>query len=252
MGLPGGLGSQKKILTSLMHLPYILFLLFILASTPTLACECGIMDEQEIERATTIFEGIPISSYKSEDGSMVHYQFQVSRLWKGESKDTISIKVFSPDLSSCFVKFSVDRKYLVFAYGNSTHTCTFNSEVVSSTIIGLLRYKLEEGFKEKLGKDNRKRLKKEEAFYLNSKLRSDRGKLDFSNARVVFVDHEKKIRKKEYFSQWGGTINQERLIILGPVSRRFLKADALVIVNPIRDYKETRKLEWFLVKLKRQ
>lgn len=243
------LDSWNKI-SYIMFMRYLILFLFLLTSLPSLACQCGIIDERQIEKATTIFEGKPFSRSKSPNGGMIQFLFTVSKVWKGEAVDTFMVSSLVDD---CFTSdFEMSKEYIVFAYRNSTNTCTFNSPLESSHILGLLRYRFDEEFKERLGKNNRKKLNEEEAFYLNSKFKKEKGKLDFCESKVLFLEHEKKIRKQAYFAQRGGTLYYEKLIVLGPLSRWFIKADALIIVNPIRDYEKRHELEWLLIRLKRE
>jgi hypothetical protein len=59
--------------------------------------------------------------------------------------------------------------------------------------------------------------------------------MDFREARVVFINRKKRIRKKEYFSQWGATMYQETLKVIHPKRRWLTGYDAIISMNPIRN-----------------
>jgi hypothetical protein len=129
---------------------YLFLLLFSLTTYATYACECNTKMERELNNSTAIFEGIPFSSHKNEERYTVTYQFKVTKVWKGEAMDTIALEVDPPEHSSCGTYFAPDHKYIIFAYGNTTHLCTFNQYLEHSYILGVLRYQFEEGFQEKV------------------------------------------------------------------------------------------------------
>lgn len=185
-----------------------------------------------MEYASAIFEGTPFSRNYNEERYTVTYQFKVKKSWKGEAMDTIALEVTPPEHSSCGLYFHLNREYIIFSYGNTTHYCTFNQSLEHSNILAVLRYQFEKGFQEKLGQNNRKRLNEQEAFYLNNKFRNKRGSLDFREARVVFRNRNRRIRKKTYFAQWGNTMYYETLKVIHPKKRWLRAYDAVIISHP--------------------
>jgi hypothetical protein len=173
--------------------------------------------------------------HQSRAAGEIRRDYKVTKVWKGEAIDTIALEVGPPEHSSCGTYFAPDHKYIIFAYGNTTHLCTINQYLEHSYILGVLRYQFEESFQEKLGQNNKKKLNEQEAFYLNNKLKHKRGNLDFREARVIFINRKKRVRKKEYFSQWGATMYQETLKVIH-IKRRWLTVyDAIISMNPIRN-----------------
>ena len=78
-----------------------------------------------------IFEGRSVG-YRRTDDFYLEYQFQVSRIWKGEVSETLTVRTFPPG-GLCGYEFEAGKAYLVFAgrYDGvlSTSICTRTQEI---------------------------------------------------------------------------------------------------------------------------
>jgi len=120
------------------------------AATEVHACSCAVSlkhQKQQVKKAkldaSTVFIGrvVEIVKTKDPDGnstSAMKAVFELSRVWKGELKRTISVYTVNGDL--CGFNFEKGSEYLVYAYDSSGSVDTLFTTICSRTKIAHGKY----------------------------------------------------------------------------------------------------------------
>ena len=204
-----------------------LVLILCLIHPITEACECVIRPiAQEIESADQIFTGRVTG--RTELRGKVSYQFEVSRNWKGAEIPTISLTTGMGG-GDCGMIFEMDKEYVVFTSKGQTSRCRPNESVNNGMKIGLLRYHLDDEFRNQIATDSRTKLNAAEALYFNSLLKTQRGSFDFADKHVAFYTNNSLTDKQRYFKSNGGRTSAEQLMILTKVEKQATGYEAVIV-----------------------
>lgn len=189
-------------------------LLILLATIGTLtsyACRCNILTfSEEVAQADQIFIGMVL---KKTTADKAYYLFTVSKTFKGDSTDSLTIKTGfgGPD---CGMVFEVDKTYLVYSHNKQTTWCRRNALANNNADLTKLKYLFDITFSGDIGKATNPSLTNNEAEYFNAELLKQRKGFDFQGKKVAFVLSGSFIDKQQYFKNWGGKDVVNNLIIL--------------------------------------
>jgi len=189
-----------------------LFLFAILYSTFSFACDCKSLKlGKDIALSDNIFIGKVLE--KTIEGSDVTYQFEVDEVLKGDPATTFSVLtgLGGPDCGASFIEGS---SYVVFSQKGTTNSCKPNEKLESSVRLGLIRYHLQNDFKEQIAMDDNMTLNEAEAFYFNTLLFKQRGTFDFTDKNVAYYAIDTEASKQDFFTENGGREPLSNLIIL--------------------------------------
>jgi hypothetical protein len=190
----------------------ILIILTVITTAVSYACECRITEfSKEVNYADQIFIGKVLN--KNITGINAHYLFSVSKIFKGNKVDTLSITtgLGGPD---CGMIFQVGETYLVYSQDNQTTRCRRNGLADGNADIVKLKYVFNTYFSNDIGKSDSPVLTDNEAEYFNAEFSKQRKDYDFHGKKVAFVLGSSFIDKEQYFKNYGGKEVVANLTIL--------------------------------------
>lgn len=194
----------------------------------TNACKCGAHTfSEEVSTSTQIFTGTVLKKTVAEKA---YYLFSVSKVFKGDEADTITIRTGfgGPD---CGMVFEVGKTYVVYAYNKTTSWCRRNAPAVNNADIGMLKFLFDTVFCSEIGKTTNPELTDNEAEYFNIEFLKTRNGFDFKGKNVAFISNRSFIDKRQYFMDWGGKETAVKLVILTNKERRNNGYDAIIILS---------------------
>ena len=206
-------------------------LLIILATIGTVtsyACRCNILTfSEEIVQADQIFIGTVL---KKTTADKAYYLFTVSKAFKGENDDSVTIKTGfgGPD---CGMVFEVGKTYLVYSHNKQTTWCRRNALANNNADLSKLKYLFDTTFSDDVGKATNPVLTNNEAEYFNAELLKQRRDFDFQGKKVAFVLSGSFIDKQQYFKNWGGKDVANSLIILTDEEKQKVNGYDAIIVS---------------------
>lgn len=114
-----------------------LILIAIIGTITSYACKCNILTfSAEVVQADQIFIGTVL---KKTTADKVYYLFTVSKTFKGDSHDTLTIKTGfgGPD---CGMVFEVGKTYLVYSHNGHTNSCRRNALANNNADLSKLKH----------------------------------------------------------------------------------------------------------------
>jgi hypothetical protein len=173
------------------------------------ACRCNFKTfQEECENSDLIFKGVVSSKKDSLAIGKVFYTFKVTKIWKGEYVQDITIETNFGG-PACGATFDLDKEYVIFSANSSTSHCRRNLEVSISSDIVKLDYKFDSLYRSTIAIDSFAFLSKLESDYFNNIIKSgikingdNLGGLNFSGKKIAFF-YNGIISKREYFNRFG-------------------------------------------------
>ena len=190
----------------------ILLILTVITTVASYACECRTMEfSEEVKYADQIFIGKVIN--KNIIGVNAYYLFSVSKTFKGNMVDTLSITtgVGGPD---CGMLFQVGETYLVYSHDKQTTRCRRNALADGNADFVKFKYLFNTNFSNDIGKTDSPVLTDNEAEYFNAEFSKQRKDYDFHGKKVAFVLGGLFIDKEQYFKDYGGKEVVANIVIL--------------------------------------
>lgn len=183
---------------------------------------------KEVNYADQIFIGKVLS--KNITGINAYYLFSVSKTFKGNKADTLSITtgLGGPD---CGMMFQVGETYLVYSHDKQTTRCRRNALADGNADFVKLKYLFNTYFSNDIGKSDDPVLTDNEAEYFNAEFSKQRKDFDFHGNKVAFALSGSFIDKQQYFKNWGGKEVVNDLVILSNDEKQLASGfDAIIVL----------------------
>lgn len=194
----------------------------------SLGCECFSKDfVEEVAQSDYIFIGKVVEKYAS---SRMDYKFSISRVFKGNPGDTVTIRSGFGG-GDCGMVFEIGEAYIVYSLNGYTSSCRKNELVANSNELGKLLYLSQKDFATTVGKSTAPLLTENEAQYFTYELKRESSDFNFYEKKVGFMYNSIAIDKQQYFEKWGGRYVVNQLIVLTEKEKQIVKGYDAIIVS---------------------
>jgi hypothetical protein len=184
----------------------LLFAAFLFGTFNLKACECRFLFfKEETDYADIIFRGTVVSKVDSLASAKIYYSFAISKIWKGDIRDTIVI--FSRNNpGACGIDLTLGKEYIIHSKNGYINQC-FRHELYNiASSLPMLNYKYNLTEANQYGTDNSEVLNSFESAYFTStfyerldNMSVDKPQNNFTERKVAYFINDTLVSKKSFF-----------------------------------------------------